>query len=320
MQISRDLLPARRWSMLSILRIVLAVVFALTAFIFTEVIPDIPPLNRIFLRLVVTIWFGLLGYGIFPDLARIISSSTVHFINTLVARVSNEVMAQLMRLPKGHSLGLGASTFATIAPGGVSVNQPLILDTSAIIDGRILDIAKTSFLYGTVLIPSFVLSELQQVADSADYIKRSRGRRGFEVIEDLKKIKGIRIEVWDKEPAAKTVDDKLIRLAKNLNGRIITTDFNLNKVATIGGVTVLNINDLANAVKTIAVPGESLNVKVLHLGKDSKHGVGYLPDGTMVVVEDGADLVGRDIKTEVSRILQVSAGRMIFVRHGSKQY
>jgi len=320
MQISRDLLPARRWSMLSILRIVLAVVFALTAFIFTEVIPDIPPLNRIFLRLVVTIWFGLLGYGIFPDLARIISSSTVHFINTLVARVSNEVMAQLMRLPKGHSLGLGASTFATIAPGGVSVNQPLILDTSAIIDGRILDIAKTSFLYGTVLIPSFVLSELQQVADSADYIKRSRGRRGFEVIEDLKKIKGIRIEVWDKEPAAKTVDDKLIRLAKNLNGRIITTDFNLNKVATIGGVTVLNINDLANAVKTIAVPGESLNVKVLHLGKDSKQGVGYLPDGTMVVVEDGADLVGRDIKTEVSRILQVSAGRMIFVRHGSKQY
>ena len=306
--------------MLSILRIVLAVVFALTAFIFTEVIPDIPPLNRIFLRLVVTIWFGLLGYGIFPDLARIISSSTVHFINTLVARVSNEVMAQLMRLPKGHSLGLGASTFATIAPGGVSVNQPLILDTSAIIDGRILDIAKTSFLYGTVLIPSFVLSELQQVADSADYIKRSRGRRGFEVIEDLKKIKGIRIEVWDKEPAAKTVDDKLIRLAKNLNGRIITTDFNLNKVATIGGVTVLNINDLANAVKTIAVPGESLNVKVLHLGKDSKQGVGYLPDGTMVVVEDGADLVGRDIKTEVSRILQVSAGRMIFVRHGSKQY
>lgn len=320
MQISRDLLPARRWSMLSILRIVLAVVFALTAFIFTEVIPDIPPLNRIFLRLVVTIWFGLLGYGIFPDLARIISSSTVHFINTFVARVSNEVMAQLMRLPKGHSLGLGASTFATIAPGGVSVNQPLILDTSAIIDGRILDIAKTSFLYGTVLIPSFVLSELQQVADSADYIKRSRGRRGFEVIEDLKKIKGIRIEVWDKEPAAKTVDDKLIRLAKNLNGRIITTDFNLNKVATIGGVTVLNINDLANAVKTIAVPGESLNVKVLHLGKDSKQGVGYLPDGTMVVVEDGADLVGRDIKTEVSRILQVSAGRMIFVRHGSKQY
>jgi uncharacterized protein YacL len=312
MQISRNLLPARRWSMLSILRIVLAVVFALTAFIFTEVVPDIPPLNRIFLRLIITVWFGLLGYGIFPDLARIISSSTVHFINSIVARVSNEVLVQIMRLPRNQ--GLGGSTFATVAPGGVSVSQPLILDTSAIIDGRILDIAKTSFLYGTLLIPSFVLYELQQVADSADYIKRSRGRRGFEIIEDLKKVKGIRIEVWDKEPAAKTVDDKLIRLAKNLNGRIITTDFNLNRVATVGGVTVLNINDLANAVKTIAVPGESLNIKVLHLGKDSKQGVGYLADGTMVVVEDGADLVGKDIKTEVSRILQVSAGRMIFVR------
>ncbi len=312
MQLSRNLLPARRWSMISILRIVLAVIFALTAFIFTEVVPDVPPLNRIFLRMIITVWFGLLGYGIFPDLARIISSSTVHFVNTIVSRVSNEVMSQMLRLPRNQ--GVGMSTFATIAPGGVSVNQPLILDTSAIIDGRILDIAKTSFLYGTLLVPSFVLTELQQVADSADYIKRSRGRRGFEIIEDLKKIKGIRIEVWDKENSAKTVDDKLIRLAKNLNGRIITTDFNLNRVATVGGVTVLNINDLANAVKTVAVPGENLTIKVLHLGKDPKQGVGYLTDGTMVVVEDGADLVGKEIKTEVSRILQVSAGRMIFVK------
>ena len=194
------------------------------------------------------------------------------------------------------------------------MNQPLILDTSAIIDGRILDIAKTGFIFGILLIPSFVLTELQQVADSSDYLKRSRGRRGFEILEELKKVKGLRTEVWDKDIMAKTVDDKLLKLAKSLNGRIITTDFNLNRVASVSGVNVLNINDLANSVKTVAIPGEHLKVKVIHLGKDPKQGVGYLPDGTMIVVEDGATLVGQDIKTEVTRILQVPAGKMIFTK------
>lgn len=295
-----------------VLRLILAVTFALIAFIFSEVIPEIPPLNHTFLRIIVTVWFGLIGYSLFPDLAKALTSYTITLANTITNRVSIQVMDQLMRLPHQNPF---SAPFPSHAPiGGVSVNQPLIIDTSALIDGRILDIAKTNFIFGTILLPSFILAELQQVSDSSDYLKRSRGRRGFEIVEELKKIKGIRIEVWDKEPAAKTVDDKLIKLAKSLHGRIITTDFNLNRVASVSNVLVLNVNELSNAVKTVAIPGETLKVKVVHLGKDPKQGVGYLPDGTMIVVEDGAQLVGAEVKAEVSRVIQVAAGRMIFVK------
>lgn len=297
-----------------VLRLVLAVIFALTAFIFTEVVPDLPPFNRIFLRIVITLWFGLMGYGLFPDLAKIVSTATIRFANSFVSRLSAEITSQMLRLQKIPG-GIGGVGFGASAPiGGIAVNHPLILDTSAIIDGRILDITHTNFLSGTILIPTFVLTELQQVADSADFIKRSRGRRGFEIINELKKAKGIRIEIWDKDGQGKNVDEKLLKLAKNLHGRIITTDFNLNRLATVSNILVLNINELSGALRTIAVPGEKLKIKVVHLGKDARQGVGYLPDGTMVVVEEGADLVGKDIETEVSRLIQVAAGRMIFVR------
>lgn len=300
------------WNVMFILRMILALIFALVAFIFFEVIPDIPPFNHTLLRLIATFWFGLMGYGLFPDLARIISVNTIAIFNSMAARVGLEVMNQMMRVQAPTSFSTAYPSHAPI--GGVSVNQPLLLDTSAIIDGRILDIAKSGFISGTMLIPTFILSELQQVSDSSDFLKRGRGRRGFEIIEDLKKIKGIRIEIWDKEPVAKTVDEKLIKLAKNLHGKIITTDFNLNRVASVSNVAVLNVNDLANAVKTVAIPGEKMAVKVVHLGKDPKQGVGYLPDGTMIVIENGAELVGNEVKTEVTRILQVPAGRMIFAK------
>lgn len=295
-----------------ILRLILAVVFALIAFIFSEIVPDIPPIHRNVLRFVITLWFGLLGYGLFPDIARAITTYSMNAVNSLTMRISTEVMNQMMRISRPQNFSVPYPSQAPIS--GVSMNQPMILDTSAIIDGRILDIAKTGFLYGTILIPASVLTELQQVSDSADYIKRSRGRKGFETIEELKKVKGIRIEVWDKEPAAKTVDDKIIKMGKNLHGRIITTDFNLNRVASVSNVTVLNINDLANAVKAVAIPGETLKIKVVHIGKDPNQGVGYLQDGTMVVVENGASLVGSDVKTEVTRLIQGSAGRMIFTK------
>lgn len=310
---SSNLSPVGGKKVTLILRLVLAIVFALTAFIFTEVLPDLPPFNRIFLRVIITIWFGLMGYGLFPDLAKLVSSAAIKFVNNFTSRLSAEITSQMLRIqrpPLGTGTGFGAS-----APiGGIAVNHPLILDTSAIIDGRILDIAKTNFLSGTILVPSFVLTELQQVADSADFIKRTRGRRGFEIVNELKKTKGLRIEIWDKDGAGKNVDEKLLKLAKNLQGRIITTDFNLNRLATVSNIPVLNINELSNAVRTIAVPGEKLKVKVVHLGKDAKQGVGYLPDGTMIVVEDGADLVGKDVETEVARLIQVAAGRMIFVK------
>lgn len=295
------------------LRLVLAVIFALTAFIFSELVPDLPPFSHTFLRLTITVWFGLMGFGLFPDIAKRVSLAVVALTNIITARVSSDVMSQLMRLPQQNPFGSPGNRHH-VPLGGVSSNQPLILDTSAIIDGRIVDIAKTGFINGLFLLPTFILAELQQVADSPDYLKRSRARQGFEVIENLKKIKGLRLEIWDKEPAAKTVDDKLLKLAKNLSGRIITTDFNLNRVAQVSGIPVLNINDLANALKTIAVPGEELKVKIIHIGKDAKQGVGYLSDGTMIVVEDCADLVGKEINTQVTRMLQVPAGRMIFAK------
>lgn len=299
------------------LRLILAVVFALIAFIFSELVPDLPPFSHIFLRVTITVWFGLMGFGLFPDIARRASLATLSLINLLTSKVSSEVMSQLMRLPQQNPFALQTNR-QHIPLGGVAANHPMILDTSAIIDGRIIDIAKTGFLNGLFLLPSFVLAELQQVADSSDYLKRTRARQGFEVLEQLKKIKSLRVEIWDKEPAAKTVDDKLLKLAKSLNGRIVTTDFNLNRVATVSGVSVLNINELANAVKTIAVPGEELKIKVIHIGKDPKQGVGYLSDGTMVVIENGADLVGKEINTEVTRMLQVPAGRMIFAKKVAK--
>lgn len=294
------------------LRLSLAIIFALVAFIFSEVIPDLTPLNQIETRIAITLFFGVIGFGIFPDLAKRITLLILSFINLLTARVSSEVMNQIVRLPQGRGVHAPLTHHAPV--GGVSVNQPLILDTSAIIDGRLLDIARTGFLSGTILVPQFVLSELQQVADSADYLKRSRGRRGFEILEDLKKVKGLRIEVWDRDMAGKGVDEKLLKLGKSLNAKIITTDFNLNRVASVSGVNVLNINDLANAVKTVVIPGEDMKVKVIHLGKDPRQGVGYLPDGTMIVVEDGAELVGQEVKVVVTRVLQVPAGRMIFTK------
>lgn len=229
----------------------------------------------------------------------------------MVNRVSSEILNQLLRMPRQSHL-----PFLNPTPqvGGISLQRPLILDTSAIIDGRILDISKTGFINGLLLIPNFILIELQQVADSSDNLKRARGRRGFEIISDLKKGPGLKVEVWDRESGGKAVDEKLIKLAKSLHGKVVTTDFNLNKLAGAHGVSILNVNDLANAVKTVAIPGEVMEVKIIHIGKDPKQGVGYLPDGTMIVIEDGGSLLGKTIDTEVTRTLQVPAGRMIFAK------
>lgn len=294
-----------------VLRLVWAIIFATLAIIFSELIPPISGFNPLLMRVVVTIVAGGVGFLIFPDVATRVTNLTLHTFNFVVNRLTSEILSQILRLPRGEM----HLPFTSHTVGGqVSLSRPLILDTSAIIDGRILDIAQTGFLYGTILIPNFVLRELQQVADSADFLKRARGRRGFEIVEDLKKVKEVRVQVWDQEPGVKNVDDKLLRLAKNLHGRILTTDFNLNRVAKVSGVAVLNVNDLANAVKTVAIPGERLETKIMHLGKDPKQGVGYLADGTMIVVENGANLVGKNVEVEVSKILQLPAGRMIFAK------
>lgn len=190
-----------------------------------------------------------------------------------------------------------------------------ILDTSVIIDGRIADICQTGFIEGTVVIPSFVLEELQHIADSSDDLKRNRGRRGLDILNRIQKEKNVKVQIYEGDfDDIHEVDSKLIRLAKVINGKVVTNDFNLNKVCELQGVPVLNINDLANAVKPVVLPGEELTVQVIKDGKEQGQGVAYLDDGTMIVVEGGRDYIGHKIDVLVTSVLQTSAGRMIFAK------
>jgi uncharacterized protein YacL len=191
----------------------------------------------------------------------------------------------------------------------------ILVDTSVIIDGRIADIAKTGFITGTLLIPRFVLNELQYVADSADRLRRQRGRRGMEILAQLQKDPHVPVQISDiNVEGTREVDDKLVILARQLKCPILTNDYNLNRIADLQGVTILNINELANAVKAVMLPGESIKVKVIQEGKEHNQGVGYLDDGTMVVVENGENYLNQTIPVVVSKVLQTAAGRMIFAR------
>ena len=194
-----------------------------------------------------------------------------------------------------------------------STDKSVLLDTSVIIDGRIADISRTGFVDGTMTIPRFVLAELQHIADSADSLRRNRGRRGLDMLNKLQKesIVPIRITDLDVEEVHE-VDDKLIRLAKNMHCPIVTNDYNLNRVAELQGVRVLNVNELANAVRAVVLPGESMRVRVVQEGKELGQGIAYLDDGTMVVVENGKRFLGSSIDVVVTRMLQTNQGRMIF--------
>jgi uncharacterized protein YacL len=190
-----------------------------------------------------------------------------------------------------------------------------ILDTSVIIDGRIADIAETGFVEGTILIPQFILSELQHIADSSDSVKRTRGKRGLEVLHNIQKQVNVDVRIVDRDyPAIKEVDAKLIELAKEVRGKIITNDSNLNKVAELQGIEVLNINELTNSLKPVVLPGEEINVKILKEGKEMGQGVAYLDDGTMIVVDNGKKQMGKSVDVIVTSVLQTPAGRMIFAR------
>lgn len=191
----------------------------------------------------------------------------------------------------------------------------VILDTSVIIDGRIVDICKTRFLGGKIVIPKFVLRELQQIADSTDPIKRQRGRRGLEILNIIQNEAGLDITIHEQDfTETSEVDAKLVLLAKLLEAKILTVDFNLNRVASIQGIKVLNINELANALKPVVFPGEEMHIKLIKEGKEHNQAVGYLDDGTMVVVEDARRLIGQDVKVAVTSVLQTQAGRMIFTK------
>lgn len=196
-------------------------------------------------------------------------------------------------------------------------NVPKILDTSVIIDGRISGIMKTGFLEGPIVIPEFVLVELRHIADSSDSLKRTRGRRGLDILNKMQEDYGIEIYNTENEKFLNEiheVDVKLLKLAQLINGKVVTNDFNLNKVATINGVSVLNINELANTLKPVVIPGEEMTVNLVKQGKDSNQAVAYLDDGTMIVVEDGRRLIGKTTHITVTSVLQTAAGRMIFGR------
>ena len=190
-----------------------------------------------------------------------------------------------------------------------------ILDTSVIIDGRIVDLCEAGFLEGTLIIPQFVLRELQQIADSPDPLKRNRGKRGFDVLQRVQRIPGTRVQVEDQDfPHIREVDRKLIELGKSLGGKVVTNDYNLNKVAELSGVPVLNVNELANALKPVVLPGEVVHVHVVKEGKEIGQGVAYLDDGTMVVIDHGKRYIGQPVTATVTSVLQTTAGRMIFAR------
>lgn len=217
----------------------------------------------------------------------------------------------LIGLSKGKEISV-ANIFRLFR--GQSLEENLkILDTSVIIDGRIADVCESGFLEGVFILPQFILQELQHVADSADTIKRARGRRGLDILHKVQKMSNITVRIVDEDfPKIKEVDSKLVALAKLLNAKVITNDFNLNKVAELQGVSVLNINELANALKPVVLPGELIKVFILKEGKEHNQGVAYLDDGTMVVIENARRLIGKNADVTVTSVLQTTAGRMIF--------
>ncbi len=256
---------------------------------------------------------GILGAYLFSVVIKnsITHSETQRFLMLMVMLLMSYV-GLIVGANKGDLLNLAAL-------GGIfgaekqSRKSFKILDTSVIIDGRIADIAETGFLDGIVVIPQFVLRELQLVADSADSLKRNRGRRGLDILQRVQKIVTVTVQIVEDDfPTIREVDLKLIELAKVYEAKIITNDFNLNKVAQLQGVEVLNINELANALKPIVLPGETMRVFILKEGKEYNQGVAYLDDGTMVVVDNARKLIGKNVDIAVTSVLQTTAGKMIF--------
>jgi uncharacterized protein YacL len=217
----------------------------------------------------------------------------------------------LIGLSRGKAISV-AAIFRLFRGQGMEEHLK-ILDTSVIIDGRIADVCETGFLEGVFILPQFILQELQHIADASDAMKRARGRRGLDILHKIQKMSRITVRIVDEDfPKIKEVDAKLVALAKLLNAKVITNDFNLNKVAELQGVSVLNINELANSLKPVVLPGEAMKVFILKEGKEYNQGVAYLDDGTMVVVENARRLIGKNSDVTVTSVLQTTAGRMIF--------
>jgi uncharacterized protein YacL len=270
-----------------------------------------------------TIFHAVIGFVLGLVLGRLVYASLVNFLTAFPLSVG--VLAQTLCLVGGGYLGalvamdkgreFNFAGFIRLLKEQPRAESYKLLDTSVIIDGRIADITETGFLEGTLVIPQFILRELQHIADSSDPLKRNRGRRGLDILQKIQKKVDIRVEISDMEfPEIREVDNKLVAMAKALNAKIVTNDFNLNKVAELHGVGVLNINELTNALRPVVLPGEDMRVYVLKEGKEYNQGIAYLDDGTMVVVDNGRRHIGQTIDVCVTSVLQTTAGRMIFSR------
>ncbi|MFZ5825515.1 MAG: PIN/TRAM domain-containing protein [Bacillota bacterium] len=253
---------------------------------------------------------------LFGGLISILSAVVFGYLGITVAtrkreEVSDTFSSMFSRSAKKEQAAAAVSTPVQEYAG---VCGPKVLDTSVIIDGRIADIVKAGFLEGPLVVPAFVLEELRHIADSSDVLKRNRGRRGLDILNRIQKEIGADVRIYEGEVDAPEVDSKLLKLTRTLKGKVVTNDFNLNKVAELQGVTVLNINELANAVKPVVLPGEEMTVLVVKDGKEPGQGVGYLDDGTMIVVDGGKRHMGDTIGVLVTSVLQTAAGRMIFAK------
>jgi len=263
---------------------------------------------------------GIIGAVLISDMLTdtVFETNSLSFIKLFILFLMTYV-GLVVGANKGDLLNLSAlgGVFGGERPAKKAYK---ILDTSVVIDGRIADICETGFLDGTLVIPHFVLRELQQVADSADTLKRNRGRRGLDILQRIQKMAGITVQFVENDfPQLREVDMKLIELAKEFDAKIVTNDFNLNKVAQLRGVEVLNINELANALKPVYLPGETMKVFILKEGKEFNQGIAYLDDGTMVVVDNARKMIGKTVESSVTSVLQTTAGKMIFGRYEEKR-
>jgi len=258
---------------------------------------------------------GLVAANLF---IQYLSSPFIGIESTLLINVLIKTLFGYLGLVIGAEKAVifDLSHYRAIIRGNKSGEQNIkILDTSVIIDGRIADICETGFLEGQIIIPQFILKELQQIADSSDSMKRNRGRRGLDILQRIQKNSDLDIKIVDDDfPKIREVDGKLVALCQKIGGKVVTNDFNLNKVAELQGVPVLNINQLANAVKPVVLPGEIMNVYILKEGKEYNQGIGYLDDGTMIVVDNARRDIGKSVEVVVSSVLQTTAGRMIFTK------
>ena len=303
-------------------RVVLAVVFAAIGYFASDRFIKVDgSQTQMGVTAIIMIASGAFGVFLVPMLSRWVRD----WSSVFAQRVASEVISQL-RLPnlsRVRDLSTRIRRQNNKKKKEAPYVNPILVDTSSLIDGRVADVVESGFLYGTLVVPRFILSELQHIADASNALRRGKGRRGLGILEKMKKSKQVKTIIYSgDDPQGKNIDEKLLNLAKTLKGKILTTDFNLNKVATVSGIKILNINELVNQLKTTLLPGEQLQVKVIQEGKEKTQGVGYLNDGTMIVVEGGAGKIGRSIDTTVLRVLQTAAGRMIFVQaesEGQKQ-